>query len=721
MDPNEITERQLTDHALGEIADPATRRAIEQRIERDAEAAAHVEAVRRLGDEVAGAIAGDADARLTDEQRRRIRGARNRRRTIPRSMKLALAAAAAILLAGVGVALVLPDLGAARRTARHMANAPKGPGTGARAELEADRAARPTEKPDVPGSRLEDKAAPPNAQPPAAQPDAAAREARAGAKGKAAARAAEPRRDASSSRLRARRQASAAADAGAKADAGEGTQLPGRDNRNFNTEQYDEIRDNPFRRASERPLSTFSVDVDTASYTQVRRFLLRENRLPPKNAVRIEEMINYFDYGYEPPDGRPDEGDPPFTAHTAVASAPWNPAHRLVRIGLKGFSPGEARRKPANLVFLLDVSGSMRSPKKLPLLKEAFGKLADRLGSRDRVSIVVYAGASGVVLEPTPGSAEAKIRAALEGLRAGGSTAGASGIRLAYEKAQENFREEAVNRVILATDGDFNVGVTDVGELRRLIQEKARSGVTLSVLGFGAGNIKDDRMETLSNKGNGNYFYIDSAAEAQRVLVEKLTSTLQVIAKDVKLQVELNPAEVRSYRLIGYANRILDKEDFRDDTKDAGDIGAGHDVTAFYEIVPADAEAAGGATRPAVGELKYQRPEALSEAAKSGELLTLKLRYKAPHEKKKQGTSELIAFPVKDGGAGFGDASADFRFGAAVAAFGMLLRDSEHKGKATYAAVAEWARAANAEKSSPQRAQFLELVRKARRLADGAP
>ena len=712
-------------------------------------------------------------------------------------------------------------------------------------------------------------------------------------------------------------------------------------------EAYDRVTDNPFLAAIDNPLSTFSVDVDTASYANVRRFLTSGGgSLPPPDAVRIEEMINYFDYDYaaptfEPPlppsrgerpgeggagtprateataastpptDARPSpqpspwkgegadpsggaSGGAPFAAHVEVAAAPWQPNHRLVRIGLKGYEVDAAARGPANLVFLLDVSGSMNSPDKLPLVKAGLLRLVDELGDSDRVAIVVYAGASGLVLDST--TDRQAIRTAIDTLTPGGSTNGAAGIELAYDIAGRHFQKQGVNRVILCTDGDFNVGVTDRGQLTRLIEEKAKSGVYLSVLGFGTGNLQDATMEQLADKGDGNYAYIDSISEAQKVLVEQMAGTLVAIAKDVKLQVEFNPAKVQSYRLIGYENRVLAKEDFNDDTKDAGDIGSGHTVTALYEIVPADtatdptptpkptpsgrgSEAAadvhlqirlleteiaqhddhmararysadglakmnakrqalvdrlatlraaaaiapadaslrvvedrviaddrpiqpgdlvrtrmfellapgqwnvsrtavaqdGAIALPVIGRmhvagkhvgdvallvagkmherglaptaevvlleppidtpkptpsgreadaavdpLKYQAPAQVTEAAKaSGELLTLKLRYKAPDAAKEQGTSELIEFPVADDGKPYAQASPDFKFAAAVAGFGMLLRDSPHKGNATYDAILELAGEGIAPGSDARgyRTEFLDLVKRAKELS----
>ncbi len=479
----------------------------------------------------------------------------------------------------------------------------------------------------------------------------------------------------------------------------------------FNTEAYDRIVDNPFLAATENPLSTFSIDVDTASYSNVRRFLTSGQR-PPPDSVRIEELVNYFPYRYEPP-----KGDNPFAAHVEVASCPWAAEHRLVRIGLKGKEIAKEKRPMSNLVFLLDVSGSMQDYAKLPLVKQSMRLLVQELTENDRVAVVVYAGNEGLALPPTTGDQKEKILAAIDQFEAGGSTNGGAGIMLAYKIATENFIKGGTNRVVLCTDGDFNVGVTNQGDLTRLIEEKAKSGVFLSVLGFGMGNLKDSTMEKLSDKGNGNYAYIDTLQEGRKVLVEQMTGTLITIAKDVKIQIEFNPAQVASYRLIGYENRLLAKEDFNDDKKDAGEIGAGHTVTALYEVVPVAAladrgkEATGG-TIPSVDPLKYQTPAQPNAAAKRGELLTLKLRYKAPDGD----TSKLLEFPVTDKGAKFSDSSSDFRFASAVAAFGMILRDSPHKGNATFAAVAEIAEESKGDDKSGYRREFIGLAQRAKEI-----
>lgn len=483
----------------------------------------------------------------------------------------------------------------------------------------------------------------------------------------------------------------------------------------FDTESYDAITDNAFLAVRENPLSTFSIDVDTASYANVRRFLNQQSR-PPKGAVRIEELLNYFDYNYPQPDG-----DAPFSATMEVATCPWAPEHRLVRVALKGREIKEDKRPASNLVFLIDVSGSMQPANKLPLLKKCLAMLVDRLSPEDTVSIAVYAGASGCVLEPTHSKRE--IRAALDRLESGGSTNGAAGIQLAYRLAEQSFIKGGVNRVILATDGDFNVGVTSQSDLVDLIERKAKSGVFLTVLGFGMDNLKDSTLEKLADKGNGNYAYIDTLNEGRKVLVEQMNGTLVTIAKDVKIQVEFNPAQAAAYRLIGYENRLLAKEDFNDDKKDAGEIGAGHTVTALYEVVPAGKTVPG---TPAVDALKYQREEksevGRNERSEAGpatrksevaELLTLKLRYKQPDGD----TSKLLEFPLTDRGETWEKSSRDFRFAAAVAGFGMLLRESPHKGSATWSSVRELAMEGRGDDRSGYRGEFLTLIDKAKVLA----
>jgi Ca-activated chloride channel family protein len=467
-------------------------------------------------------------------------------------------------------------------------------------------------------------------------------------------------------------------------------------------EGYDHVQDNPFLAAATNPLSTFSIDVDTASYANVRRFL-GEGRLPPKDAVRIEELVNYFRYDYPQP-----AGDAPFSITTELGACPWQAEHRLVLVGLRGRALDDESLPPRNLTFLLDVSGSMQPPDKLPLLKRAMGVLVDSLRAEDRVAIVVYAGSSGLVLPSTSGAEKGAIHAAIDSLWAGGSTAGAAGIRLAYEVAKDSYVEGGINRVILATDGDFNVGVSSDGELVRLIEEKRESGVYLSVLGFGEGNLQDAKMEKLADHGNGNYSYIDSFREARKVLGTEAGGTLVTIAKDVKIQVEFNPARVRAYRLIGYENRTLRAEDFADDRKDAGEIGAGHTVTALYEIVPAGVDI----DLPAVDPLKYQSPAVPSGDGSSRELLMVKLRHKAPDGVR----SRLQTVAVEDREPDV-EASANLRFASAVAAFGMLLRDSEYKGSASWSQVVDLARGAVGPDPDGYRAEFLVLARNAASLA----
>jgi Ca-activated chloride channel family protein len=479
----------------------------------------------------------------------------------------------------------------------------------------------------------------------------------------------------------------------------------------FNTATYDHIGENPFVDAKGNPLSTFSIDVDTASYSNVRRFI-NEGSFPPKDAVRVEEMINYFTYDYpQPSDGRP------FAVHLDVTSCPWETSHRLVRIGLKGKEIATDKRGPSNLVFLLDVSGSMTPPERLPLVKQAMRLLVEKLTENDRVAIVVYAGASGLALPSTTGDHKEQILEALENLQAGGSTNGAEGIQLAYKIAADNFIKGGVNRVILATDGDFNVGVTSQGELIRLIEEKAKGGVFLSVLGVGTDNLKDSTMQKLADKGNGNYAYLDSLDEARKVLVQQMNGTLVTIAKDVKIQVEFNPARVASYRLIGYEKRMLRKEDFNNDKVDAGEIGAGHTVTALYEVVPVGASTNPAASVPPVDQLKYssdERPTS-AQSTSSNEMLTVKLRYKKPDGDR----SELVERAVTDAPGNFENAPADLKFAAAVAEFGMILRDSEYKGNGTFATVLEWAEEGKGTDANGYRSGFIELVRKAQALKRG--
>jgi Ca-activated chloride channel family protein len=464
-----------------------------------------------------------------------------------------------------------------------------------------------------------------------------------------------------------------------------------------NTESYDYIKDNSFIDALKTPLSTFSIDVDTASYANVRRFLM-DRRHPPMDAVRIEELINYFPYDYPIPDK-----DQAFSITTEISTCPWKPGHQLVLIGMRGQDMKEDELPPSNLVFLLDVSGSMDHPQKLPLLVKAFKLLTHELLPEDQVSIVVYAGSAGLVLPSTRGNNKDAIFAALNRLQAGGSTAGGEGIILAYDTAEKNLIKNGNNRVILATDGDFNVGPSGDAEMVRLIEEKRKKGIFLTVLGFGMGNYKDSKMEKLADKGNGNYFYIDSLLEANKVLVNDLRKTLFTIAKDVKIQVEFNPAKIKSYRLLGYENRLLAEEDFDDDTRDAGEIGAGHTVTALYEIIPVTKT---GEPKED-NELKYQQRQIKPTAFASLELMNIKIRYKEPDGDK----SSLISKTLQQEITPLEKTSDNFRFASGVAELGLLLRNSKYKGEASFISVLKWARSALAEDKYGYRTEFIRLVR----------
>jgi Ca-activated chloride channel family protein len=456
-------------------------------------------------------------------------------------------------------------------------------------------------------------------------------------------------------------------------------------------EQYDAIYENAFMTANINRTSTFSIDVDRASYSNSRRFITSGQR-PPRDAVRIEEFINYFSYDYpEPVD------EHPFSIFTEVSDCPWERTHRLVMVGVQGKRVEATKLPPANLVFLIDVSGSMSDPNKLPLVKKGLNLLVDQLRDEDNVAMTVYAGAAGLVLEPTSGAKKKEIREAIDRLSAGGSTAGGAGIKLAYAVAKQNFRKNGNNRVILMTDGDFNVGTSSDEELVRLIEEKRNDGIFLTVLGFGTGNYKDSKMEKLADNGNGNYAYIDNLAEAKKTLVEEMGSTLLAIAKDVKIQIEFNPEAVSSYRLIGYENRMLRKEDFEDDRKDAGELGAGHTVTALYEVVPVGAEAgtrAGGDTL----DIPWMK--------ETGELMEVRLRYKQPDDS----VSKLIEQPVQDRNVRLDKASENLRWAAAVAEFGLLLRQSQHRASASFEDVLRLANGAKGNDASGYRAEFIALV-----------
>jgi Ca-activated chloride channel family protein len=456
-------------------------------------------------------------------------------------------------------------------------------------------------------------------------------------------------------------------------------------------ESYAAAQERGFRPAVSQPLSTFSIDVDTASYSNIRRYL-QQGQMPPEDAVRIEEMVNYFHYNYPEP-----VGQIPFALQARVMACPWNKAHLLAVIGLKGKDVHSLELPRSNLVFLIDVSGSMGDEDKLPLLKTAFSLLTNELADKDTVSIVAYAGKARVALQPTKGSDKTKILRAIDTLTAGGNTAGGKGIQTAYDLAEQNFIKSGNNRVILATDGDFNVGVSSLEELEDLISQEKDKGIFLSVLGFGEGNLKDDSMETLADKGNGNYAYIDSISEAQKVLVSERSGTLNTIAKDVKIQVEFNPSMVQGYRLVGYENRVLKKEDFDDDAKDAGELGAGHTVTALYEIMPADGKSP-------LDELKYQQPVLFP----SDEWMTVHLRYKEPQGSESRELQKSInkaAYTLNP--------TQDMLFAAAVAEFGLLLKDSDYQGKASYKNVLSMAKESLGADTDGYRREFISLVEKA--------
>lgn len=449
-------------------------------------------------------------------------------------------------------------------------------------------------------------------------------------------------------------------------------------------EQYGKTKRNKFINSSKEKFSTFSIDVDHASYSNVRRFINNEGRLPPQDAVRIEEMINYFNYDYPIP-----VETAPFSVTTDLADCPWNKSNQLLRVGLQGYKMELIQAPVNNLVFLIDVSGSMSDD--LALIKESLSMLVSGMRDEDRIAIVVYAGNSGLVLPSTTGKNKQKIMEALNRLQSGGSTAGGAGIRLAYKTAKSEFIENGNNRIILCTDGDFNVGISNVSDLEKLIVEKRNDDIFLTVLGFGMGNYKDEQLETLANKGNGNYGYIDNLKEAKKMLVDEVASTMFTIAKDVKIQIEFDPNSVKSYRLIGYENRLLDKKDFSNDKKDAGELGAGHTVTALYEIVP---------------KRKMENQENLA---------TIRLRYKAPKGKKSQLIETIIANQSKS----MEEAGADFNFAAAVAAWGMLLKDSPHKGDTDIKIISELIEAGMGEDENGYRQEFKELVEKSAQWGEG--
>jgi len=469
----------------------------------------------------------------------------------------------------------------------------------------------------------------------------------------------------------------------------------------FNTEDYDHIIENKFLSVMQQPLSTFSIDVDRASYSNVRRFI-ENGSLPPKGAVRIEEMINYFDYDYSPP-----TDTNPFAIHTEIATCPWNTKHKLVQIGLQGKKFSTDSLPSSNLVFLIDVSGSMDEPNKLPLVQESLKLLTEQLREKDNVAIVVYAGNAGLVLPSTNGSEKEKIEQSIDALSAGGSTAGGEGIQLAYKIAEENMKPHGNNRVILATDGDFNVGASSDDELVELIEKERQTGIYLSVLGFGMGNYKDNKMQQLADKGNGNHNYIDNLNEAKKVLVNEFGGTLFTIAKDVKLQVEFNPALVSAYRLIGYENRTLANEDFNDDKKDAGELGAGHTVTALYEIIPAGIK---DTMIKSVDKLKYQSRKTL--VYNNNELMNVKLRYKEPESEE----SKLLTYPVVNSEGDWQQASDNFKLSASIAEFGLLLRESSYKQNSSFGQTLAIAKSAEGKDKNGYRREFVKLIEEAEAL-----
>lgn len=492
---------------------------------------------------------------------------------------------------------------------------------------------------------------------------------------------------------------------------GVASKSPGRTTRDslpgdYSTEQYNPIVENPFQDAKLSNISTFSIDVDAASYSNLRRYI-NSGQLPPPDAVRIEEMINYFDYQYQSP-----AGEHPFEVNTEVAPCPWNPEHKLMMIGMQGMKMDEGQLPAANLVFLIDVSGSMSSPDKLPLVIQSLQMLTDQLRPNDRVALTVYAGAAGLVLESTPGSEKAKIKEALQRLQAGGSTAGAAGIQLAYETARKNFIPNGNNRVILCTDGDFNVGTSSEDELVKLIENERESGVYLTVLGFGTGNYQDGKMQSLADKGNGNHAYIDQLSEAKKVLVKEFGGTLFAIAKDVKLQLHFNPERISGYRLIGYENRLLATEDFNDDTKDAGELGAGHRVTALYELIPS------GQALPALSKLDsalvvVQKPDK-DVTLKADDLMVLQLRYKKP---KGNDPSRLMEYRLNAAALDKTTESDNFKLASSVAEFGLLLRDSKYKGNATFAHARAHLREITSPDANGYRAELMQLIEQAGKLS----
>lgn len=702
-------EVQLTAYALGE-GTPAERAAVAARLRTDPAAQAAVDEIRALAAQLATELQTEPEIGLTDDQRRRIRQAADR----PAGRLLRFPWLRLTGFTAVAAVVTLVFGGALWNAAKHLLENRFAKSREASIacemvevdEQQLDELLAPAERPD-----MVDVVTPPDldwdmAPPPQVEDFCAAPAASAVAELNVASDAISPivMKGLAPGAMANRASRGRAASLGSY---GGRWGLYSESMPPANAESYAPIQGNTFKQVANEPLSTFSIDVDTASYANIRRFL-RAGQMPPPDAVRVEEMVNYFPYDYAPP-----KGQTPFAVHVESAACPWAPDHALVRIALKGKSLDAERRPPCNLVFLIDVSGSMDEPNKLPLVKKSIQLLARQLDARDRVTLAVYAGAAGLVLPPTPASDLATIDAAVENLRAGGSTAGGAGIRLAYDAARQSFLPDGNNRVVLCTDGDFNVGIVDSEELAGFIADRAKQGIFLTVLGFGMGNYKDDRLETLSNKGNGNYAYVDSFSEARKVLAEQAAGTLFAIAKDMKLQIEFNPAQVSAYRLIGYENRLLAKEDFNDDKKDAGELGAGHAVTAFYEVVPVGAESA-----PGVDPLKYQpvakEPAAPRERANDNpEWLTVKLRYKLP----KADQSAKIEVPFVGSTAPFADASADFRFAAGVATAGLLLRDEPSVMDLRFGDVAAWAAAAVGADPDGHRREFLGLLRDAAALA----
>jgi Ca-activated chloride channel family protein len=718
---NGPAEELLTAYALGECT-AAERAAVERLLDDDAAAAGRIDDVRRIADTLKAAAESERPARSADLRRAVIAAAARGTATSPAARpggrgRLAWALAGLTGLAAAVVVAFLPAMqlaGTPRQVARRQPAPARTPpvvaaDAGAGRALEELQAVVETEslerkRVDEQGVALAKSMPTASAQPQEPAGDRLARNGnrqwgltREAADHPAPAFAAAPRgivrRQGEEFSWHERVEDGKHLDAARRTD----------------RERYDQFVENRFLRTADAPLSTFSIDVDTASYANVRRFLAAGRR-PPRDAVRIEELVNYFRYARPQP-----EGDDPFAVAVEVAECPWRPGHRLVRVALAGRDVARDSRPAGNLVFLVDVSGSMGDPDKLPLVKQALLMLVDELTENDRVAIVTYAGDAGLKLPPTSGDQKERIRAAIESLASGGSTHGSAGIELAYEQAAERFIPGGANRVILATDGDLNVGVTDDAALVELIQARAKGGTFLTVLGFGQGNLQDEKMEKLADNGNGIYAYIDGVREARKVLVEQLTGSTITIAKDVKIQVEFNPAVVASYRLLGYENRALADADFRDDTKDAGEIGAGHGVTALYEValVGDRAPSEGRGAEP----LKYRRDEPQPPArddmpldeATSRELLTVKLRFKQPEGN----VSRLLEVPLSAAGGAFDAASTDLRFAAAVAAFGMILRGSEHTGDATLPMVARIAGAALGDDPGGYRAEFLDLVRRA--------